>query len=1173
MSQNVLANYFQLHRRYYRSVNLERDIDRSQAIAGYILTERSASTLERMVSAFTETTAHKSWTLTGVYGSGKSAFAHYIAGLCHPQDSPMRSQAVAIAREAFGENSPVMEAINTQLPDRGLLIAVATGRSEPLSWTIARALASGAERFWPGNGKKPKILRQLNDWQCAADEGKCQVKDRQILQALQEVANEANTHVLLILDELGKSLEFASTNKGVSDLYLLQQIAELQSNPEQQVYFLGLLHQSFAGYGDRLSTSEQNEWIKIQGRFEDMPFTDSPSQMTRLIGQAIDRHNADPILRRVQQWGDEWYSALHHVLSEQEIQAKLIEKIGPLHPLTALVLPLLCTRYAQNDRSLFTFLTSDEPYGFQKFLETTGIEIETDCLPTLKLHQLYDYFVENVTGLTSRFNLQRWVEIQGLIQDARDHAPETLAILKTIGVLNLITTTGKLRASPDLVALALCDSPREDQEEWKMAIANLQKQGLITYRRQAEELRIWEGSDFNVEAAIDAEIEKDRSSLQQLLSQVYPLKPLVVQRHYTQTGTLRYFERLYGDNSTNLQELSCTLESHDGLILYWLEPDFPSSIPDQIAHNKPLVMVKVNQLEELAIRVREFRALEMVKQAPELQNDGVARREVKHRRIEAKWLLDETFAKSLSWSGNQECWVGGEEVRIGRDRQFQSRLSDLCDRVYDQGLKLDNELINRRQLTGQGVKARRVLITAMIEKSPEERLGLTGYGPEVAIYYSVLETTGIHRQEEGIWDFYPPNEESGVYTLWNAIEQFCYEAQESQKSLHLLGEKLQDPPFGVKEGVIPIVFAAVLLYHSDDVGIYRDGSFIPVLGAEHFELLLKNPGRFSVKYFQIVGLRSQVFKELQSIFSSPQVKTSKTLRNASLLAVAKPLLSFVAQLPKYTRSTQSLNAEARKVLQTLQVAQEPDNLLFQSLPTACGLSPITFTDEPDRDLAVAKTYRQKLVRALHEIQTAYDRLLSDCRQRLHEAFGVRDEQKLRDDLATRATILIGSCIEPLLKRFILAAVDEHKSEPQWLESLVMIVADKPARSWTDGDVTQFEMTLSDLVRRFKNLESLQKDAEAAQSSGFTAKRITVTESDGREVHQAVWLNQAEEKLLETLVQKTLALEGLKDNPKRQQAFIAKLSEWVFGENVTDGEDQLDTQRKKRKNQDSQDQVL
>ncbi|MDJ1182803.1 hypothetical protein [Roseofilum casamattae] len=1170
MSENNLSNYFQVYRRYYRSVNLERDIEKYEAIEGYIITERSASILERFLLTLSQEKSHRYWTLTGVYGSGKSAFAHYVAGLCHPKNSAIQTEAIAIAREAFEENSSVMEAI-AQLPDSGLAIAVATGRSEPLSWTIARALASGAERFWRESNEKPQILMQLNDWKSEADEGGCQVSDRQIIQALKEVAAEANTHLLLILDELGKNLEFASYNKGGRDLYLLQQIAELQSHREQHIYFFGLLHQSFAGYGDRLSGSEQNEWIKIQGRFEDIPFTDSPSQMTRLIARAIDTRQADPILCGVHQWGEEWYSALNRVLSEEQIQGSSIAKAYPLHPLTALVLPLLCTRYAQNDRSLFTFLTSDEPYGFHNFIEIT--EIEADRFPTLKLDRLYDYFVENVTGLTSRLNLQRWVEIQSLIQDARDRSPDTLTILKTIGILNLITSTGGLRASPDLVTLALCDRPRDDRQQWELAIANLQKQGLITYRRQVEELRIWEGSDFNVEAAIDDEIEKDRSSLMELLSQVYPLKPLVAQRHYTMTGNLRYFERQYGDRSTDFQNLSCTLDSHDGLIIYWLEPAFPLSIPDKIAHDKPLVMVKVNQLEELAMRVREFRALETIKQAPELQNDGVARREVKHRHIQAKRLLDETFAKSLSWLGNAQCWVIGEEVTIARDRQFQSTLSDVCDRIYHRGLILDNELINRRQLTSQGMKARRELITAMIERASEERLGLTGYGPEVAIYYSVLQATGIHRQEDNIWDFYPPHRDSGVCTIWNAIEEFCLAAQDTQQSLDLLGEKLQAPPFGVKPGVIPVLLAAVLLYHSDDVGIYRDGSFIPVLGAEHFELLLKNLGRFSVKYFQIVGLRSQVFKELQSIFSSPQLKASKTLRNASLLAVAKPLFNFVAQLPKYTLSTQRLSPEAQQVLQTLQVAQEPDELLFNSLPTACGLSPITLTDEPDRDLAVAKLYRQKLVQALHEIQTAYDRLLSDCRQRLHQGFGVRDEDKLRDDLATRASLLIGRCIEPALKRFILVAVDEDKSDRQWLESLVMIVADKPARSLTDSDITRFEMTLSDLVRRFKNLESLQKDADAAQHQGFSAKRITVTESDGREVHQVVWLNRDQDKLLETLVQKTLELAELKENPKLQKAFIAKLSERVLGDNITDGEDRLDNQRKKRKNQNSQNRVL
>ena len=44
----------------------------------------------------------------------------------------------------------------------------------------------------------------------------------------------------------------------------------------------------------------------------------------------------------------------------------------PLHPLTALVLGPLFRQLAQNERSLFAFLASSEPFGFQDFL---GLEL------------------------------------------------------------------------------------------------------------------------------------------------------------------------------------------------------------------------------------------------------------------------------------------------------------------------------------------------------------------------------------------------------------------------------------------------------------------------------------------------------------------------------------------------------------------------------------------------------------------------------------------------------------------------------------------------------------------------------------------------------------------------------------------------------------------------------
>ncbi len=1141
MTHQVLSSYFELHRRYYRSVNLERDLDKPDAVQGYVPTERSAEALRRILSAIGNPSAHRAWTLTGVYGTGKSAFAHYLAALCAPEGSRVAKAAWAIAEYAFPADSPERSAI-TNVPEPGLLRAVATAQREPLSWTIVRALSRGFELFWKKK-RKPGFWMDLNEWRFQAEEGNCQVTDQQVLKLLREILQTVETDVLLIIDELGKNLEYAAHHQGIQDLYLLQQIAELELAGDYQVHLLGILHQSFAGYSDRLSTIEQSEWTKIHGRFTDIVLTESPSQMTRLIGQAIHRTDSEPVLHSIHLQAESWFDALKDVLSEYEISAQVLAETYPLHPLTALVLPMLCVRYAQNDRSLFTFLTSDEPYALSQFLKSTPLE--NHQIPTFKLYQLYDYFAEAVTGLASRLNLQRWVEVQGLIQDAKDQSQDVLKVLKTIGILNLVTSTGKFRATPELVALALCDSPTDEKgrKHWQKIIQSLKQKKLITHRKTQDELRIWQGSDFDVEAAIQAQIEQAHPPLADLLTTTYPLKPLVAQRHYTTTGNLRYFEQRYVDSRVDLQALTCTITGSDGLIAYWLDTAPLESVPPRTTDGKPLIVITVANLELLRIRSEDFLALKQIwNNAPELQTDGVAKREVRQRLVEAEQLLNETVALAFNGSAqNNTCWIDGKLIAIESSRSFQSALSDLCDRTYNKGAVLDNELINRRELTSQGAKARRELIEAMLKHSDKPRLGLEGYGPEVAMYGSVLEATGIHRQEDGVWGFHPPlmSTTVNVSFVWDEIEQFCTEAKDRQQTLDRLYHRLEQPPYGVKPGVIPVLLAAFLLVHVDDIGIYKDGTFIPVLGSEHFELLVKEPSRFSVKSFEMVGLRSQVFQELETVLKSPNTKALAGVRNASLLAVAKPLFGFVRQLPEFTKSTKRLSAEARNVLQALQMAQEPDALLFVSLPEACGFNPITACEG---DISTAKAFREKLMQCFHEIQTAYDNLLVDCQKHLYEAFGVRSkEANLREDLRVRASYLVGQCIAPVLRHFVAKAVEEDSPDRDWLEALVRIVADKHPKNWIDEDFSRFEIALSDLVRQFENLESLCAEIRR-QGKGFNALRITMTEPNGQEVHEVVWMDEEYAELFDRLTEEVLSKPALKDNPRLQKGFLAKLNE-------------------------------
>ncbi|MCT7987961.1 hypothetical protein [Laspinema olomoucense] len=981
-----------------------------------ILTERSLDALRRILTGFANPETNRAWTLTGVYGTGKSSFAQFLISACADRENHIRQQALTLLESTLESDSQEYRALSETIPEQGFFRAVVTAQREPLSHTIVRALHRGAEVFWHDmvQSKRPAVARGLVDLKAEIDAGKT-IKSRAIPSLVQEVAQAAKTPVLLVVDELGKNLEFVAQNQGQEDLYLLQQLAELPRDSNSQVYLVGLLHQSFADYGERLSSVQRNEWAKIQGRFEDIPFKDSAPQMIRLMGKAIECSGAEKFACAIVNQAEEWFELLPKELTA-DISPDVVSSTYPLHPIAALVLPELCTQYAQNDRSLFTFLTSAEPYSFNRYLEET--QVKGMELPTLKLDRVYDYFIEAVgMGITSRPKLQRWIEVQGLINDvAKTLDADSLRVLKTIGTLNIVTTTGALKATRSLVSLALSNSV-EEAENWQRAIDNLLQKGIVTYRRQVDELRIWEGSDFNVDSAVADYLAKQRSPLVELLSEIRPMDPLVAQRHSYLTGTLRYFERRYLDESATLSTLSCLNEDADGLIAYWVSEELPQRVPTKTTDGKPLIVLCAAKLETLRMHSREFAALKHIQHSSELQSDGVARREVRYRLVQAEELLDESLSQAVDVAENRNlCLIQGKPEKIRHVRDLNAQLSQVCDRVYHKTLCLWNEHINRRDLTSQGAKARMELIAAMLEKSALERLGFEGYGPEVSLYDSLLAETRIHQEDGDELGIYPPPDDSGVATVWEAIEDFCLEAKEQQQTLDLLYQRLQAPPYGMKQGAIPVLLTAVLLYHADDVGVYQDGTFIPVLGLEHFELLVRYPERFAVKYFEVIGLRSQVFKELEAIWGKRKPLNKSGVRNATLLTVVKPLFQFAKALPAYTTQTQRLSSEALRVLQALKREQEPDELVFTSLPQACGLPAIT--TEEGEDANIAKTLRIKLGEALREIQTAYDRLLNDCQTRLYEAFGIRSpETKLREDLRVRASYIGGQSLERRLTSF------------------------------------------------------------------------------------------------------------------------------------------------------------
>ena len=297
---------------------------------------------------------------------------------------------------------------------------------------------------------------------------------------------------------------------------------------------------------------------------------------------------------------------------------------------------------------------------------------------------------------------------------------------------------------------------------------------------------------------------------------------------------------------------------------------------------------------------------------PELEGDAVARRELSIRWVAAERDVADQLTKIFGGDSDEPCrWFRkGQEIGIDSQRARNEYLSKICDEVYHKTPFIRNELINRRKISGAVTTARKKLIQAMLENGDRENLGITGYPAEMSIYRSLLSDTGIHCEVSDMWGFHPPktDDKNEIKHTWNAIETFLEACEGERQPVVQLYENLMDPPFGVREGPLPILLCAVILHYKTEIALYENGSFIADWSMPVFERLLKAPQLFELKRFQVTGVRSDLFSQFLGAFNQ-----STETQTPDLLTVVTPLMRTIAQLPKYTLATQELSDNAKNL--------------------------------------------------------------------------------------------------------------------------------------------------------------------------------------------------------------------------------------------------------------------
>lgn len=448
--------------------------------------------------------------------------------------------------------------------------------------------------------------------------------------------------------------------------------------------------------------------------------------------------------------------------------------------MAALLGPISKRQFGQNERSTFGFLSSVEPYGFRSYLQSTPKLDATWYRPS----DYWDYLRANLeSAILSSPDGHRWAQAVEAVEraEAKTADPLHVGLIKNIAVIDLFRNGSGLAAEPEVLRAI---SPGKSQEEIDAALEQLAKWRVVLFKKHTGSWSMFEGSDFDIDAAV----AQARATLPEvdfkLLSSLSDLYPIIAKRHYHKTGTFRWMNVALcrAEDAKHAAESFKPQKGEFGLFLLAL-PGRTKSLKVVLrecgAYSRmqpwPVVIGVPPNYARIDDLGAELLSLQSVQSRHELGGDPVARREVQARLLAVRANLEEQLAAALSLAS----WVA-DDVEMPSGSRLSQFASSLADKVYADAPGIWSELVNCGNLSSNSVKARRDLLWRMLANEEEENLGIAGYPAERGLYATLLGSTGLHRQDSNaVWRFMPPdaNNAPTFLKLWQATRDLFSDSE------------------------------------------------------------------------------------------------------------------------------------------------------------------------------------------------------------------------------------------------------------------------------------------------------------------------------------------------------------------------------------------------------------
>lgn len=915
--------------------------------------------------------------------------------------------------------------------------------------------------------------------------------------------------IFVVYDEFSKFLEANIKEASVSDTKMLQDFAEkCNRSGKNQLHLMLISHKEIANYIDKLPKQKVDGWRGVSERFKHIHLNNNFTQTYEIISSVIKKTKREwSVFER--DYKDAFESLFkryvgHAIFADmtEEDCDRTIRGCYPLHPVTIFMLPRLSERVAQNERTLFTFLSAKGTSTLPTFLE----DYHDDCFKMITPDVIFDYFEPLFRKESYASELHKNYMLTKVILEKLDERQLEAKLIKALSLIYILEQFDKIK--PTANELDGIYSLEYTHEEVRQAIDNLINKEYVIYLKVSNEyLRLKQSSGVDVKQEIMNTIERhsQRLSVKQTLNAATLDNYMYPSKYNDEREMTRYFSFEFIDGSEVTKDVDWEVKSEsteaDGVI-YGIIPENEESIPKikelLLSTSKGqerfifILPKKYTEIHEIAC---QFNAVMELKGAAE--GDDLLFDEYEVIYEDLRDVISEFIGSYTRPENFKSIYIyEGIEQTIMRKAALTGLMSQICENVYSRTPIINNEAINKNELSGAAYTSRNKIIAGLLRNTLESNLGFTGTGQEVSIMRSTLVRKNILVEEEGVTRINLKTGEENIDHMLGVISGFIHDAKRtgvcefSQLYYDLMS---YHGGIGIRKSLIPIYLAAVLHEYKQEAVIISKTGQIP-LNLDALLQIEADPSLFQLQYLDWDPEKEGFIKELDDIFGDYIIEVEKTT-NAYEYVVSAMRRWYMA-LPKYSkeRIPQGRARRYKGLIRLLKQNIGSYELLFVKLPDEFG--------QPQFSAIIADTV--KLAKEY------YDRVLDELIEKLIESVrelfleGADRKQQKRSSLSSIikdwCESLDNSVFEQLFENgadrcigFLREVTNDEKS---FITRLAKLVTGLRIEDWEEKTVTEFEERL----REYKETaEEFSGDAAAEIGEDTCAYSLTYIDDTGKTV--------------------------------------------------------------------------